>query len=148
MVMQFFLYTSRVELLFPLTMRESKLNGYDYIINPLGVHPGCWLPRALVRVAQGKAYVDIVNTSRESVLLYPGQLLASAELVGSSPRPTPDQTELCGPPQPVVRIISGSAVVPNISDDRDRECLNKQVRSTMALKEGIPAGRHYPRRGW
>ena len=93
-----FLCTSRVELLFPLTMRESKLNGYDYIINPLGVHPGCWLPRALVRVAQGKAYVDIVNTSRESVLLYPGQLLASAELVGSSPRPTPDQTELCGPP--------------------------------------------------
>ena len=48
MVMQFFLYTSRVELLFPLTMRESKLNGYDYIINPVGVHPGCWLPRALV----------------------------------------------------------------------------------------------------
>ena len=41
MVMQFFLYTSRVELLFPLTMRESKLNGYDYMINPLGVHPGC-----------------------------------------------------------------------------------------------------------
>ena len=141
------LCTSRVELLFPLTMRESKLNGYDYIINPLGVHPG-WLPRALVRVAQGKAYVDIVNTSRESVLLYPGQLLASAELVGGSPRPTPDQTELCGPPpQPVVRIISGGAVVPNISDDRDRECLNKQVRSTMVSKGGIPAGRHYPRRG-
>ena len=135
-----FLCTSRVELLFPLTMRESKLNGYDYIINPLGVHPG-WLPRALVRVAQGKAYVDIVNTSRESVLLYPGQLLASAELVGSSPRPTPDRTELRGPPQPVVRIISGSAVVPNISDDRDRECLNKQVKSNMALVEGIPPGR-------
>ena len=135
-----FLCTSRVELLFPLTMRESKLNGYDYIINPLGVHPG-WLPRALVRVAQGKAYVDIVNTSRESVLLYPGQLLASAELVGGSPRPTPDRTELRGPPQPVVRIISGSAVVPNISDDRDRGCLNKQVKSNMALVEGIPPGR-------
>ena len=26
----------------------------------------------------------------------------------------------------------------NISDDRDRECLNKQVRSTMALKEVSP----------
>ena len=77
---------------------KNAESGYDYIINPLGVHPGCWLPRALVRVAQGKAYVDIVNTSRESVLLYPGQLLASAELVGGSPRPTPDQTELCGPP--------------------------------------------------
>ena len=85
---------------------KNAESGYDYMINPLGVHPGCWLPSALVRVAQGKAYVDIANTSRESVLLYPGQLLASAELVGSSPRPTPDRTELRGPPQPVVRVDS------------------------------------------
>ena len=120
---------------------KNAESGYDYMINPLGVHPGCWLPSALVRVAQGKAYVDIANTSRESVLLYPGQLLASAELVGSSPRPTPDRTELRGPPQPVVRIISGSVVVPNIPDDRDRECSNKQVKSNMALVEGIPPGR-------
>ena len=120
---------------------KNAESGYDYMINPLGVHPGCWLPSALVRVAQGNAYVDIANTSRESVLLHPGQLLASAELVGSSPRPTPDRTELRGPPQPVVRIISGSAVVPNIPDDRDRECSNKQVKSNMALVEGIPPGR-------
>ena len=91
-------------------------SGLDYLFNPLGVHPGCWLPRALVRVAQGKAYVDIVNASSESVLLYPDQLLASAELVGNaapaaseqglrctgvvgcSPRPIPDQAGSHGSP--------------------------------------------------
>ena len=125
---------------FEVKLKDAE-SGYDYMVTPLGVHPGCWLPRALIRVARGKAYVDNVNTFSESVLLYPGKLLASSELVGSSPRPTPDQAELRGPPQPVVRIISGSAGVPNIAEDRDRECLNKQVMSNMALVEGIPPGR-------
>ena len=64
---------------------KDAVSGYDYMVTPLGVHPGCWLPHALIRVGRGKAYVDIVNTSSESVLLYPDQLLASAELVGRFP---------------------------------------------------------------